>query len=243
MRYIDLNELLKSRREWGNQKDLWKNRKLKSDFRDFFHNKCWYSEVKLVGQDAPIDHFRPKSAVLRYKDYPYNEPLCHSGYSWLSSDPSNYRICCIYANRVTGEGGKGCYFPLSDDSERLTEGGTEQEIPLLLDPCNREDVQLISFMGNRVIATSPDPYCEKRIEASASIYNLNHKYIAPERTKVWVNVEKTLAEYFNGEIARTTCIRILKDSVDKNAPFSACAIACVNSLAPGDIKAELDLVL
>ena len=55
MRYIDLETLLAKRGNWGNSAELWKNELLKKDFRDYFNNKCWYTEVLLIGQDAHID--------------------------------------------------------------------------------------------------------------------------------------------------------------------------------------------
>lgn len=158
MRYIDLDELLKKRRRWGSRKELWRNAKLQSDFREYFFNKCWYSEIRLVGQDCHIDHFRPKAKVVQYKNYNYNRAIQSCGYHWLKNDPRNYRASCIYANRKTGEGGKACFFPLADDSEYLTEGGEEKEIPMLLDPCKEDDVKLLSFMGNTVVSTSEDPF-------------------------------------------------------------------------------------
>ena len=36
MRYINLKELLKKRNRWGNSAQLWKNKTLKSDFREYF---------------------------------------------------------------------------------------------------------------------------------------------------------------------------------------------------------------
>lgn len=241
MRYIDLEQLLRKRYRWGNRKELWKNNNLQKDFRDYFYNKCWYTEVKLLGQDAHIDHFRPKGEIKQFEDYEYNVPLQTCGYHWLKNDPSNYRLCCIYANRKTGEGGKGCFFPLVTDSPKLTETGDENEKPLLIDPCKREDVQLISFIVNRVVPSSTDPLNQIRVEVSKTIYNLEETYIMTDRAKAWNEVEKRLSEYQSGEISRLSCIRYLKDAVSRDAQFSACAIACVNSLAPEDIKAELDL--
>ena len=52
MRYIKIEDLLENRNRWGQGNELWKNSVLKKDFRDFFHNKCWYTEVPLVGQDV-----------------------------------------------------------------------------------------------------------------------------------------------------------------------------------------------
>jgi hypothetical protein len=243
MRYIDLNQLLQRRKLWGEYEDLWTSKILKKDFRNFFHNKCWYTEVKLTGQDAQIDHFRPKSKVDRFQGYNYNVPLETCGYSWLRNEPSNYRTSCIFGNRITGGGGKGCFFPLSNESEYMTEKGAEREIPLLLDPCNYDDVRLISFLGKLVVATSSEPYCEERVKITSLIYNLDNEYIAPERAKVWFNTQRIIDMYAARAIKKPACILILKDMIDKSVQFSSCAIACVNSLAPEDIKAELDLVL
>lgn len=243
MRYIDLERLLKKRSRWRNRKELWKNSKLQKDFRDYFFNKCWYTEVVLIGQDAPIDHFRPKARIDQFEHYNYNKPLASSGYYWLKNEPINYRLCCLYANRKTGEGGKGCFFPLTEGSPLLTEGGKEKEEPILLDPCKQEDVKLISYIGNRIVATSADPIDQARVEVSKKIYNLDDSYIVAERLKVWMNVDKTLAEYQSGDIGENACVRRLREATARESQFSACAIACVNSLAPEEIKSQLDLSL
>lgn len=243
MRYIDLSILLRKRRSWGKCAELWKNERLKRAFRDYFYNKCWYTEVSLIGQDAPIDHFRPKAAVKQFEKYNYNKALSACGYHWLKNDPINYRICCIYANRKTGQGGKSCFFPLADESPFLTEHGEEKEVPLLLDPCNQKDVTLISFMGNQVVASSNSDLDKIRVKVTEVIYNMVDPYIKAERGKVWENIAKILEEYESGDISRVVCLRQLKDAVSRKAPFSACAIACVNSLASDEIKQELDLTL
>lgn len=73
MRYIKIEDLLVFRSRWGQGDTLWKNSVLKKDFRDFFHNKCWYTEVPLVGQDVHIDHFRPKAAVKPFENFFVNQ--------------------------------------------------------------------------------------------------------------------------------------------------------------------------
>ena len=210
MRYIKIEDLLVFRIRWGQGDTLWKNSVLKKDFRDFFHNKCWYTEVPLVGQDVHIDHFRPKAAVKPFENFKYNHLIQDKGYYWLANDPSNYRACCIYANRKTGDGGKGNYFPLAD---------------------------------NRVVPATNDELGKERVRVSASIYNLADAYISNERGKIWASIEQLLTEYSSGDISKSSCIRQLRDAISPEAPFSACAIACVNSLAPDEIKSELDLIL
>ena len=165
------------------------------------------------------------------------------GYYWLANDPSNYRACCIYANRKTGDGGKGNYFPLADDGVYQSEKDENNEHPMLLDPCVAEDVKLLSFLGNRVVPATDDELGKERVRVSASIYNLTDAYISNERGKIWASIEQLLTEYSSGDISKSSCIRQLRDAISPEAPFSACAIACVNSLAPDEIKSELDLIL
>lgn len=243
MRYIDITVLLQKNSTWGNQEDLWKNKTLKEDFKNHFHKKCWYTEVLLVGQDTHIDHFRPKGEVKQFETYNFNKPLEKSGYIWLKDIPTNYRACCIHANRITGEGGKGCYFPLKDGSPYLTKDGNELEIPLLLDPCESADVKILSFMGNNILCASDNNDDKEKVKLTKSIYNLDDPFIQTERAKVWEEIQKTLEEYNTGDINKNACLRRLRDAVNRNAPFSACAIACVNSLADDDIKSKLDLNL
>lgn len=243
MRYIHLEELLAKRENWGHGSELWKSSSLKKDFREFFYNKCWYTEVCLTGQDVHIDHFRPKAAIKPFQEFKYCERLKDCGYFWLANVPNNYRACCVYANRKTGNGGKGNYFPLDNESSYFSENDENNEVPLLIDPCVSDDVKLLSFLGNRVVSSSDDELQKKRVEISKSIYNLDDPYIKSDRGRVWENVEKVLAEYTSGDISKKSCVRQLKDAISPRAPFSACAIACVNSLAPDEIKNELDLRL
>jgi len=243
MRYIKIEDLLENRNRWGQGNELWKNSVLKKDFRDFFHNKCWYTEVPLVGQDVHIDHFRPKAAVKPFENFKYNHLIQNEGYYWLANNPSNYRACCICANRKTGGGGKGSYFPLENDSMYQSETSENNEQPLLLDPCIAEDVKLLSFWGNRVVPATNDELGKERVRVSASIYNLTDAYISNERGRIWASIEKLLAEYASGDISKHSCIRQLRDAISPEAPFSACAISCVQSLAPDNIKEQLDLTL
>lgn len=243
MRYIDLTELLKKRSAWGNSQELWKNDKLVEDFKDHGSKKCWYTEVQLLGQDPHIDHWRPKAELKPFENYNYNKPLQNQGYDWLKNDPQNYRVCCIYANRKTGDGGKGCYFPLSETSPYLTQNGNEKEVPLLLDPCNEDDVKLISFLGGNVVATSTEQIDQDKVKVSTRIYNIDDPDIKADRVKVWDEIVKTLTEFEIGDISEKACVRRLKDAVSRESKFSACAIACVNSLAPQEITDQLGPLL
>ncbi|SBW10109.1 conserved hypothetical protein [uncultured Eubacteriales bacterium] len=243
MRYIDTTNLMAKRAHWGNGIELWKNPTLKIDFKNYFHGKCWYTEIFFAGFDVDIDHFRPKSEVAQYKDCYYNAPLEKCGYHWLKNDVHNYRACCIFANRPRGEGGKRTWFPLKKNSPLLTDGGTEIEEPMLLDPCVKSDVNLLSFMGNEIGCTSTDPNEQERVKISSVIYNFMDTDIKQKRIRVWHEVEILLEELESGDISEAACLRRLKEMVSCKAEFSACAISAVNSLLPDHIKHQLDLEL
>lgn len=243
MRYIDIDLLLQKRDDWGDSAELWKNPKLKSDFRQFFHGKCWYTEVDMAGFDIDIDHFRPKSEVKPFEKYNYNKPLRNCGYYWLKNEPKNYRGSCIFANRPRSEGGKRAWFPLHKDSQYLSPANAEEETPLLLDPCNPNDVNLVAYSGNAIFCTSLAEDDKTRVSVSTKIYNWNEANIKTSRASTWEDVSKTIDEFLSGDISEKACIRRLKDAVSPKAPFSACAISCVHSLAPEEIKNQLDLTL
>lgn len=243
MRYIDTTALLAKQTNWGSPTDLWTDPQLRKDFKDFFHKKCWYSEAWVGMSDIHIDHFRPKAKVIQYENFDFNTPLANSGYYWLRNDITNYRASCAFCNRKTGDGGKGNFFPLQPGSPRLTPNGNETEQPLLLDPCNQQDVRIISFLVKDVICASIQPGDNDRVKASTVIYNLNHPDIVDKRAKVWEAVAQAIASYNAGNMNQTECLRQLNLYTARDAECSACAIACVNSLAPDEIKALLNLQL
>lgn len=243
MRYIDIEAILVNKKRWGNGQELWKNKYLKKDFRAAFHNKCWYTESILIGQDVQIDHFRPKSKVAKFRQYYYNEPLTECGYHWLKNDIHNYRASCIYANRKTGCGGKGVFFPLKEGSQLLTENGQELEEPMLIDPTNINDVKLITFFKGQVLCATDDDYEIERVAVTKEIYNLIDQTIETQRNRAWMNVERIIAAYLEKQISLKYCLFQLQDAVSRESQFSACAIACINSMAPDEIRNELDLEL
>lgn len=243
MRYVDLDGLLKKRARWGQRDELWTNTYLKEDFKKWFYEKCWYTESPFAGFDMTIDHFRPKAAISRYGAYSFNEPLQNCGYFWLKNDPWNYRASCTHSNRVTGSGGKGTFFPLCPDSPLLTVNGAEEEKPLLLDPCNKDDVFLLSFITCEAVPAAAGGLEKERAEASIKLYNLNNSTTKTQRVKIWDEAQKTLTEYDEEEISRNACLRRLKDLISRKSPYSACAIACINALAPDELKKDLDLTL
>lgn len=246
MRYINLDELIKNKQSrWGHANDLWKGEKIKKDFKNYFNCKCWYCESVMAGSDKPIDHFRPKSRVDRYKNYNYNKNIANTGYSWLKDDPKNYRCSCTYSNRKTGNGGKGCYFPLSDNSGYLASGSVDTSIeqPMLLDPCVKSDVKLLTFVSALPACSTDNDYDKKRVNVSIELYNLNDGDIKACRLRIWNQVMDDIEDYENGNMNEVACIRKLKGYISRDNPYSAAAIAAVLSWNNEDIKGKLDLEL
>lgn len=242
MRYIDTQDLYSKAATWGHSEELWKNPTLQNDFRQCFFNKCWYTETLLAGSDKPIDHFRPKGEIKPFEQFHFNRPLGCCGYEWLKNEYKNYRVCCEYANRKTGDGGKGCFFPLCDDTY-LTPTGTEDEKPMLLDPLIKDDVKLLSFFKKDIQCTSLIPLDCKRVEVSKKIYNLTHPDFEQPRITIWESVERYLKQYDRNNDVESL-VENLKTLISQNSIFSACAISAVKSMVVDEaILNRLDLEL
>ena len=214
-------------------------RSLKPSLLPIFNNKCWYSETPQVGTDTDIDHFRPKNRVHGVQH--------HKGYWWLAFDPSNYRVSCIVSNRrrkdlVTDKtGGKADYFPLVDEEKRiyLSQHNLCNERPILLDPCNQEDVKLITFsddgMPMSVYSEEENEIAFNRVDRSISLYHLDHHTFVKARTEIRDRLSNSIQE---AKLLFPYCTDIqdikdayeiictdLKKSMILSAPFSSFAIA------------------
>jgi hypothetical protein len=131
-------------------------------------NKCWYTEAELVGAPLTIDHYRP---------------VCD--YWWLAYDAENYRVACPYANSPQHNkehgcaGGKGDQFPLLAPGQRAkAKEELSIESPVILDPCNEEDCDLLAFQADGRPVLNPEktdvPNAEERVETSKILLNLDH---------------------------------------------------------------------
>ena len=119
---------------------VYKHATVKTALEQLFHKKCAYCESRYAVVSPPdIEHFRPKSAVVR------NGQLTKPGYYWLAAEWSNLLLSCIDCNRArTHEfedqdpevAGKANLFPLEDENMwEPREGIEERERPLLINPC------------------------------------------------------------------------------------------------------------
>ena len=135
----------------------------------YYGDKCWYSECDLTGSFGDIDHFRPKNKSTDE----YGKTILADGYWWLAYDYLNYRLSCEKSNRSFGDGGKNDRFPLKEGTVPATQGNSN-DIPILLDPCVKNEVNLIDCdESGKIKALSTDSYEKYRVEISEKTYNWN----------------------------------------------------------------------
>ena len=253
MRYIDTTNLYNMQANWDLTHDeVWTQDPLKTEFKTYFHNKCWYTETKIVANDAHMDHFYPKGNNKQYGKYPFNNQDADNGYTWLKNKYENYHVACAYANRGKDEGGKKDYFPLCPHSPLLSQGVCNLNIekPMLLNPTIQGDVKLLVFEENgEVVCSSSIELDEKRVAVSKTLYNLTHAELIGERTQVWHDTKESIDLFKYGTIQKTELIRQLKKFIDRDRWFSACAISCIrhclvdNDPSDKQILDQLDLDL
>jgi hypothetical protein len=183
-------------------------------------NKCWYTEAELVGADLAIDHYRPKC-----------------DYWWLAFDVRNYRIACPFANSPKHNeehgcaGGKGDSFPLLPPGIRGTdEESVKLERPVILDPCKKEDCDLLAFQADGRPILNPvyaaDPIAGRRVEESKVLLNLDHPDFNSKREQLYhaiaedVKVYEALPEDSQSRVD----IRVrIERRLAASAPFSTAA--------------------
>lgn len=152
-----------TRRNGGNK---W--RPIKDRLTDQLGRICWYTEVEVIGAPLVIDHYRP---------------VCN--YWWLAYDAENYRVACPWANSPEhntlhgSSGGKGDNFPLMPPARMATQRSEiPNETPVILDPCNGADCNLLAFQVDGRPILNPDfigdTVAEYRVVKSVILLNLDH---------------------------------------------------------------------
>jgi uncharacterized protein (TIGR02646 family) len=154
------------------------------------HDKCWFSEAKDCFSHWDVEHYRPKKSA---KDEDGTE---YEGYWWLAFDWKNFRICGNAGNRK-----KGTFFPLRAGCTRVTLNGDERlEDPVLLDPTDDDDPNLLSFnMEGRAVPLPglSDAWAKHRVEYSIERYNLDFPPLMDKRKVVWQECWQRIQEYLN----------------------------------------------
>jgi uncharacterized protein (TIGR02646 family) len=218
--------------------DVWGE--LKEWLLSLSHGKCWFSEAKDCFNHWDVEHYRPKKSA---KDADGTE---HEGYWWLAFNWENFRICGNAGNRK-----KGTYFPLREGCQRATFQNSDlrYEIPMLLDPIDDDDPNLLSFNMEGKAIPAPglsDEWDELRVNYSVERFKLDFPPLEDKRKTVWNECWNRIKEYLkeleayrtsNGTnvIARNQVkesAKAIREMMREDKELSAVARACV--LSSGD---------
>jgi uncharacterized protein (TIGR02646 family) len=201
------------------QSELWTG--LKPFLAEISHGKCWYCESREKRSDNAVDHFRPKSRVA--------ENSAHPGYWWLAFQWQNYRYACTFCNSrrvdVETSGGKHDHFPLLDETQRAMDetSDTAVEQPLLLDPTNRHDPDLLWFIDDGSAVPRYDeaeaPVSHQRARASIELYHFNHRDLLEARKQLFVHIRNLVnrgTKFFQREetayvVSRGDLVEVIDD--------------------------------
>jgi hypothetical protein len=183
-------------------------------------NKCWYTEVELTGAPLSIDHFRPVSS-----------------YWWLAFTAENYRVACAFANSPMHNplygcsGGKGDAFPLLAPGRRATwRAKGRHEKPVILDPCDKSDCELVAFQADGRPVISPvyasDTVASARLDESKILLNLDHPAFNAKREELCNDIAEDVNTY-EALPAASTLRNAIKARLERRlsslAPFSSAA--------------------
>lgn len=180
--------------------DVWSE--VKEQFRQISHQKCWYCETETSRIRGDIDHYRPKGGVT---------DTDHPGYWWLAFQWRNWRFSCELCNsKLTDRatdivGGKGNDFPLEDgesrriwdECEHIDYDDLKKERPMLLDPTNPGDPELITFGGDglpRPAAKDKMSIEYQRADISIKTYHLDHTALCRRRRTAVIHPLHDLVE-------------------------------------------------
>lgn len=194
------------------------------------NRKCWYTESKNPGCRNDVEHFRPKGQV-------YEHMILKHWYWFLTFNPLNYRLSSQFSNQLNHNsllgktGGKGDHFPLLDESKyahRLSDTGREE--PILLDPCNRYDTELLVFNpdGRPTIARrfEHDALAIERVKISNLLLNLDFPTFNEDRESLYNEIHEIVLEG-DAALGNTALIdsltRRLVRKMDKNSAYSKAA--------------------
>lgn len=221
---------------------------LKTAMAALSHQKCWYSEKRIAVSELEVDHFRPKSRVTGVTP-------THKGYWWLAFDWRNFRLAYSLINKRrtdSREGdvqGKGCYFPLVDETARVSDvapASVAGERPKLIDPCVASDILLLDYAveDGKVVErykAEEDVTRSERAKVSVELFHLNEGTLIRDRHELFVAISYSVRRIEQLESDRQASgaltdkqsvefdnlINQIADRINASAPFSAFARACL----------------
>lgn len=242
-RAVDLVDQLKAAPDVAARNDLidsnsalW--RELKEWLLELSHGKCWFSEAKDCFSHWDVEHYRPKKSSKN------ESGVTDDGYWWLAFDWHNFRICGNVGNRK-----KGSFFPLREGCARVGPlGDLRHEQPMLLDPADDDDPNLLffDFVGGAIPAPHvTDTWERDRVTYSVERCKLDYPPLTDRRKtawgECWSQIQIYLAELalYQADPANTiakegfkSAARRVRSLIGDEKEFSSVARACI--LSSGD---------
>jgi uncharacterized protein (TIGR02646 family) len=146
---------------------------------DMQHGKCCYCECETESvshrrEKGDVEHFRPKNG---YKQNKGEKTISKPGYYWLAYEWTNLLWSCAACNRNY----KINLFPLENSTVRAINhhDDVKNEIPLLINPCEQNPEDFISFHAEVPYSINDNPYGIATIE----ILNLRDDLVLAESRK------------------------------------------------------------
>jgi uncharacterized protein (TIGR02646 family) len=184
----------------GYPHDVYKDDSVVAALGTLFHNKCAYCESRYQHvHPMDVEHFRPKSGVM------VNGKLERPGYYWLAGEWTNLLPSCIHCNRESyhlqfeekdpEKSGKANWFPLpSGQKHARAPADVAQETPLLLNPCEDDPNQHLSFEEDgRVRGLANDGTTpSERGSTSIEVFGLMRIELVAERKERAILIRSTI---------------------------------------------------
>lgn len=230
----------KRRAVFDRNADHW--RALKEILTGWSHEKCWYSELKDVGSDKHVDHFRPKGRVAEL------DGTIVDGYWWLAFDWTNYRVAVAWCNSPhrsipsQSAQGKSDSFPLKEGSPRASvTDSCDVELPYLLDPVNPTDALLLSYDESGMPYSTAGGWPGARVLETVRILHLDARQMVEERQRKWRQCERYIRRVASAlasdqatyqrfhDVTVNDWIEEICELLRPNAELSSVALACVSS--------------
>ncbi len=200
---------------------------IKKILRKAQYNKCCFCEKFQIDEYAEVEHYRPK---LGYKTK-RTDKIKKPGYYWLGYTWENLFFICKPCNVK-----KGNIFPLFDETKRAKNHGNliTNEKPLILNPIGtgqNDPRKHIQFVNQYVIGTTDEG------RATVEACKLDRDGLDISRQAHLDELAErilTIIENMNNlELpAVKRAITYLKNSIKKEAQFSAMSIDYINNESP-----------